>query len=205
MFLNFSIASKYITIIYSICGVTFIILPFVLYVFDLRRKYWMLPLTLRIFFTNANEHPGYELNFLVSAYCVNNLCMMLAGNMREFDEMLWFFLFFFLTNFDSSFSHRFDIHAFVFVRIHSVDHLQNVLSGNWWNSVRSISTSTVCPFAEMHYFIYENTHVRFEQTAYADARKYWSTALFISFPDSWKMSRKFFCGKFLCSASFRFW
>lgn len=64
---------------YTLCGVIFNILPFVFYAFNLPREDWMLPLTLRIFFINNKAHPGYEFTFVVSAYCVNTLCVLLAG------------------------------------------------------------------------------------------------------------------------------
>lgn len=122
--------SKYITILYATCGIIFIILPFIFYAFDLPRDEWMLPLTLHVFFINSKAHPGYEITFVVSAYLVNTICLLIAGNIYNYTYVgvhlnrVGILFKTKITNAPNSrFSFRFDNNAFVFLRVHSTDHL----------------------------------------------------------------------------------
>lgn len=76
----FSFTSKYLTIIYISAGITFVTSPLIFYIFNLPREEWMQPITVRLFFTDRKSHPGYEINFFLSVYIINILCVLLAGN-----------------------------------------------------------------------------------------------------------------------------
>lgn len=68
-----SLANKYITICFMSCGGSFILLPIVLYAFDIQSDKWLLPTESKIFFIDNKSHPGYELNYLFTShliYCV---------------------------------------------------------------------------------------------------------------------------------------
>lgn len=191
-----SFTSKYITIIYSVCGIIFISLPFAFYIFDLPREDWMLPLTLRIFFTNNKAHPGYALNFLVSAYAVNNLCLMLAGKfgIRTHCQFL-------ITDFNHPFQPPI-WHSCICVSTYSFN----------WPFARPTVMISVKHRAEHP----RDSSMTICANASSSSRKYackslpdayvWCTSLFpFEFADSWRIWRAFLSGKYSCNASLRFW
>lgn len=75
-----SLSGKYIVLSYYSAVLSFFLTPLAFYVLNIPNSDWMLPVTLRIFFTNQKSHPGYELNFVYSACLINFFGSVLAGD-----------------------------------------------------------------------------------------------------------------------------
>lgn len=74
-----SLSGKYITLSYYSAVLSFFLTPLAYYVLNIPNSEWMLPVTIRVFFTNPKSHPGYELNFVYSTFLITFFGSVLAG------------------------------------------------------------------------------------------------------------------------------
>lgn len=78
-FFFFSIASKAISLINSSAGLILVLFPILFRIAGIPNSEWMLPLSMRVFFTNNKAHPGYELNYLFCTYSISISSWVFTG------------------------------------------------------------------------------------------------------------------------------